>query len=46
MFIDKVTTGTYNLALLIWNVASEVGVNGIHGLDGLAFELAATSGVL
>ena len=45
-FIDKVTTATYNLALVIWNVAPAASDAAAAWTGGLAFGSAATAAVL
>ena len=45
-FIDKVTTGTLSLALLISNVALFVSVASVAGKDGFEFGLVVTAAVL
>ena len=45
-FIDKVTTGTQNLVLFIWNNPLVVDVSGACVVGGTATGLAATSGEL
>ena len=45
-FIDKVTTGTWNIALFVWNIAAVICVSATAGTGGLALELAVTAGAL
>ena len=45
-FIDKVTTATYSLAIVIWNVAPAASDAAAAWTGGLAFGSAATAAVL
>ena len=45
-FIDKVTTGTYSLALFIWNLVPVNCLASITWAIGLALWLSAIAGVI